>query len=260
MPIPVGTYQLSQIITDTQALVGDINGTRFSTAQLTDAINFSIKYMNTLVGYTFRSAIIPQTFNGLTYTYQPRYVGDQNAIGIPTWVTFSLRGLYPDNATAYDFTDYIELKSVLFGYGALNYTPWPSPIPYLNATIPLNKTSMIQEDIYNPNWRTTVGVPQRWDFFDSSRIVVFPQPFPQQDDPADLNGYLVLGYVQTPALLSNPTDYVDSRIPDRVQQYIKYGAGSWLLTLDESDATSMATAKQFLDTYTQLLQGKSVTP
>jgi hypothetical protein len=259
MTIPVYNYQLSQCLTDLQALLGDFGGTRFSTAQLTDAINYSIKQMNTLMGYTYTDVMIPQTYNGAAYTHTPAYVGDQNSLLVPTWVPFSLYGLYPDNSTSYDLTDYIEVKIVLFGYGNLNYASWPAAPPFTNATIPLNKTSMEQEDIYNPNWRTTYGVPQRWDFYDSSRIVTFPQPY-QQQTSGNLNGYLIIGYVQTPALLSNLSDYVDDRIPDRVQQYIKYGAASWLLSLDQSDATSLTTAKQHMDTFTQLLQAKSITP
>ena len=259
MPIPVFNYQLSQVITDTQALLGDFGGTRFSTAQLTDAINFSIKQMNTLMGYTYTEGLIPQTYNGAAYSHTPAYVGDQNSLLIPTWVPFSMYGLYPDGSTAYDLTDYIEIKTVLFGYGNLNYGSWPTSPPFTNATIPLNKTDREAEDTYNPNWRTAYGVPQRWDFYDSSRLVVFPQPFAQQTTNS-LNAYLVIGYVQAPALLSLPADYVDDRIPDRVHQYIKYGAASWLLSLDQSDATSLATAKQFMDTFVNLLQAKSITP
>jgi len=259
MPTPITNYQLFQLQTDLQALLGDLSGTRFSIAQLNDAINFAIKEMNTLMGYTYFEVIIPQTYNGPAYAHTPAYIGDQNAKTVPTWVPFSFYGIYPDNVTTYDLTDYIEVKTCLFGYGALNYGSWPSVPPFTNATIPLNKTNMEQEDIYNPNWRTTYGVPQRWDFYDSSRVVVFPQPFPQQASN-NQNGYLVVGYVQQPQLLSNPSDYIDNRIPDRVQQYTKYAAASWLLSLDQSDTTSLATAKMYMDTFVQLLNSKSVTP
>jgi hypothetical protein len=211
------------------------------------------------MGYTWIDTIIPQTYNGAAYTHTPSYVGDQNSISIPTWVPFSFYGLYPDNLTSYDLTDYIEVKSVLFGYGNLNYASWPAEPPFTNAEIPLNKTSMEDENIYNPLWRSTYGVPQRWDFYDSSRIVVFPQPLAQQTT-SNLNGYLTIGYVQQPALLSLPSDYIDNRIPDRVQPYVKYAAASWLLSLDQSDTTALATAKLYMDTFNQLLQTKSATP
>ena len=259
MPTPIVNYQLAQLQTDLQALLGDFSGTRFSIVQLNDAINFGIKHMNTLMGYTYIDVIIPQTYNGAAYTHTPAYVGDQNALGIPTWVPFSFYGVYPDGTTNYDLTDYIEIKLCLFGYGALNYGSWPSPPPFTNATIPLLKTTIEQEDQYNPTWRTQFGVPQRWDFYDSSRIIVFPQPF-QQQTSSNLNGYLTVGYIQQPALLSNPSDYIDNRVPDRVQQYTKYAAASWLLSLDQSDTTSLATAKMYMDTFVQLLQAKSVNP
>jgi hypothetical protein len=257
MSIPVFNYQLSQVQADLQALLGDFSGTRFSVAQLNDAINFGIKEMCTMMGYTYTDAIIPQTYNGAAYTHTPSYVGDQNGIMVPTWVTFSLYGLYPDNVTSYDLTDYIEIKTALFGYGQVNYASWPAAPPFSNATVSLAKTVLEQEEVNNPNWRTTFGVPQRWDFYDSSRILVFPQPFPQQTSN-NLNGYLTVGYVQQPALLSLPTDYVDNRIPDRVQQYIKYAAASWLLSLDQSDTTSLGTAQMYMDTFVKLLQSKSV--
>ena len=259
MPTPITNYQLFQLQADLQALLGDLSGTRFSIAQLNDAINFAIKEMNTLMGYTYFEVIIPQTYNGPAYAHTPAYIGDQKAAGVPTWVPFSFYGLYPDNVTTYDLTDYIEVKTCLFGYATLNYGSWPTTPPFGNATIPLNKTNMEDENVYNPNWRTTYGVPQRWDFYDSSRIVVFPQPFPQQVSN-NQNGYLIVGYVQQPQLLSNPSDYIDNRIPDRVQQYTKYAAASWLLSLDQSDTTSLATAKMYMDTFVQLLNSKSVTP
>ena len=259
MPTPITNYQLSQLQADLQALLGDFSGTRFSVTQLNDAINFAIKEMNTLMGYTYTEVLIPQTYNGAAYTHTPLFVGDQSSAGIPVWVPFSFYGIYPDNSTFYDLTDYIEVKTCLFGYGNLNYGSWPAAPPFGNATIPLNKTNMEAEDIYNPNWRTTYGVPQRWDFYDSAHIVVFPQPY-QQQSLATLNGYLTVGYVQQPPLLSLPSDYIDDRIPDRVQQYTKYAAASWLLSLDQSDTTSLATAKMYMDTFTQLLQSKSITP
>jgi hypothetical protein len=258
MPTPIVNYQLVQLQADLQGLLGDFSGTRFSVTQLNDAINFGIKEMCTMMGYSYIDVIIPQTYNGAGYSHTPSYVGDQQGTLVPPWVTFSLYGLYPDNVTNYDLTDYIEVKTCLFGYGALNYGSWPTIPPFTNATIPLNKTILEQEDIYNPNWRTSYGVPQRWDFYDSSRIIVFPQPFPQQTS-SNLNGYLTVGYIQQPALLSSPNDYIDDRIPDRVQQYVKYAAASWLLSLDQSDTTSLATAKMYMDTFTQLLQTKSIT-
>ena len=167
MPIPIRNYQLFQLQTDLQALLGDYQGTRFTIPQLNDAINWAIKELNTLMGFTYTEAIIPQNQTG-----SPP-IGDQTT-GIPNCVPFSLYGLYPDGVTPYDLTDYIEIKSILFGYGLNSYGGGVPP--FSNATIPLNKTNMDMENIYNPNWRTTTGIPQRWDFYDSSRIVVFPFP------------------------------------------------------------------------------------
>jgi hypothetical protein len=250
MPTPIKNYQLFQLQADLQALLGDYSGTRFTIAQLNDAINWGIKELNTLMGFTYNEAIIPQNQPGTPP------IGDQNGTNIPPWVPFSLYGLYSDGVTPYDLTDYIEIKSVLFGYGPNLF--FGSAPPFTDATIPLNKTNMESEDIYNPNWRNSKGIPQRWDFYDSSRIVVFPFPYVQT--LLLQNGYLTVGYVQQPQLLSNPTDYIDNRIPDRVQQYVKYAGASWLLSLDQSDTTSLATAKAYMDTFTQLLQSKSITP
>jgi hypothetical protein len=252
MSIPVFNYQASQVIADTQALLGDVNGTRFSSAQLYDAINWGIKQMNVLMGYTYIETSIPQNQPG-----SPP-IGDQFASTIPPWACFSLYGLYPDGTTSYDLTDYIQIKTILFGYGPKTYGGGVPSFASPYATIPLNKTIMEEEDIYFPGWRNTYGIPQRWDFYDSSRIAVFPFPYSQIS--SNINGYLIIGYVQQPALMSVPSDYVDDRIPDRVQQYIKYAAASWLLSLDQSDTTSLQTAKLYLDTFIQLLQAKPITP
>lgn len=61
MTTALASYPLSQLQTDLQGLLGDFQGTRFSTYMLNDAINFAIKKMCGIMGYTYTEVSVPQT-------------------------------------------------------------------------------------------------------------------------------------------------------------------------------------------------------
>jgi hypothetical protein len=103
-------------------------------------------------------------------------------------------------------------------------------------------------------WRTTQGVPQRWAILEGNIIVAFPVPMATYlGNPA--TWLARIGYVQQPALLTATSDTVDARIPFQVQPYLKYAAASWLLALDNSDATALQTSRVFMDSFIAYLGG-----
>lgn len=239
MTTPVVAFTLAQLRTDAQVLVGDFQGTRFSSTQLDDAVNFAIQYLCQKMSYTYKEMVIPQN---VPTTIPP--IGDQS--GNTTVAQFSLAGLYPDGVTSYSAMDYIDIRKVRFGYGPLYVNPWVAPRP---ETV-LNRTAMTSEDFYSPDWVARTGIPQRWDLFNGNSIIVFPNIQYQNYS----NGYLSVGFTQQPALLSQPTDTVDPRISYQDQQYLKYAAAFWLLSLDNTDTQSLATAKVYMDNFNLFLE------
>ena len=232
MTTALASYTLAQLTADLLSLSGDINQTRFSTTLLNDAINASIKLLVTKKGYTYLEKIAG--------------VGP----GVPPWAYFPLKGhLLGTGTPAYDITDYIELRRVSFGMALISTF---GPTSFNLAGYRLNKTTVAIEDMNHPQWRSQASTPARWALYDGSTIAVFPQVAAN----VITTGYtpiISVGYVQQPALLSSPTDTVDSRVPYSVQQYLKYASAAWLLSLDKSDTTSLNTAKLFQDTFEQLI-------
>ena len=221
-------YTLAQIETEIQNLIGDSLGTRFSSSQLADAANYAIKVLVTKMGYTYKEGKIYNVSNTAIFPYG---------------YCFPLVGTDPQS-NAYDFRDYIEIRRVILGWGS-------GTLADILPAAPLIMTTISQEDANFPNWRNLSSVPCRWAMWTGDCIVALPL----------VNHTIVgdtavsVGYVQMPPLLTVGADTVDARIPLQVQQYLKYAATSWLLSLDQSDTTSLGTAKLYMDTFNNLLGG-----
>jgi hypothetical protein len=131
------------------------------------------------------------------------------------------------------FMDYIEIRRCYFD-------------TYFTELV---KTTMAMEAERNPYWRVAIGLPERWFLYDGETIAIVPY------SGAQLSGFpsATVGYIQSPVLLSANTDTVDTRIPYAVQNYIKYAAASWLLSLDQTDTTALQTAKTYMDTFISLI-------
>jgi hypothetical protein len=212
MPTALAPYTLAQIKTDTQFLTGDVDGTRFSPARLTEAANWAVKTLVTRMGYT--------------------YIESQVAIKSSDSV-FPHGSYFPITSEM----DYLEIRRVFLASGQ-----GTSTYPLLSTTLPL-------EDANYPWWRSRVGIPERWALFNGSSIAVFPLPDTSQ------TWTCTIGYVQQPQLLSADGDTVDARVPFSVQPYLKYAAANWLLSLDQSDTTSLQTAKLYMDTFYDMING-----
>lgn len=219
----LSSYTLLALQNDLYGLLGDFQQTRYTLSQANDAINFSLKHLCDKMGYTRVETPIPIS-------------------QVPSGEAFGLAPLY--SATlGFDLRDYIRIPRVYWG-GTLSGV---TETPFYELT----KTTLDWESERNANWRTTYGTPIRWGMFDGQTIFVTPW----SSSLIQLQTTISLAYLQAPALLVNPTDAVDSRIPYQVQQYIKYAAASWLLSLDQSDTTSLQTAQVYLDTFNKLLEG-----
>ena len=133
--------------------------------------------------------------------------------------------------------DYLEIRRVF-----LASNQGQSTYPLLATTLPL-------EDANYPGWRSKTGVPERWALFNGSALAVFPLPDTSQ------TWTCTVGYVQQPQLMSADGDTVDARVPYPVQPYLKYAAANWLLSLDQSDTTSLQTAKLYMDTFYDMING-----
>jgi hypothetical protein len=77
------------------------------------------------------------------------------------------------------------------------------------------------EDQKNANWRSRTGYPTVWIQASGYAILLNGQP------PS--NSVLV-GYIQDPTPMVNPTDTPDPRIPAYFHQYLKFAAAAWLLS------------------------------
>lgn len=256
MTTPLASYTLAQLTTDVKYLTGDIQGTRFSTALLNDAINYAIK-------------VLVQT-KGYTYIERPIVSNTANQQGL---TVFPLSGTLADSSLAtYNYMDYLEIRRVM--NGGVYFNPTSVSLNTLPQTQIL-KSTVAEEDMKNPNWRqaqnsATSGGPtpapiantnqaftgNRWVLQDGNTVVVVSPGAPNVVDAGSvLYSVVTIGYVQQPALLSSENDTVDSRVPLTVQQYIKYAAAAWLLALDNSDTTAIELAKLYQSTFQQLIGG-----
>lgn len=83
----------------------------------------------------------------------------------------------------------------------------------------LLKTTQQLEDLKNSGWRTLVGTPHAW--------------MPESGSTLRLNrtwsGSVTVGIIEHPVDLVDEDDTVDARIPENMQDSLKYAAASFLL-------------------------------
>lgn len=110
-------------------------------------------------------------------------------------------------------------------------------------------TSYQFETLKSPQWQTlsvasTVTFASRWLKFDNTHLRLVP---------ADYNGssYLV-GYIQTPDVLTATVSTIDSRIYLQHQEYLKFAAGAYLLQY-RGDELSLRLADQYLKIFDSLV-------
>ena len=96
------------------------------------------------------------------------------------------------------------------------------------------------EDMKNPNWRSRKGEPTVWIDVSGSTILLNGQPS---------SGQILLGYIQTPVAMVNPTDSPDPSIPQAFHQYLKFAAAAWLL-VQSGQAKDLAKAGDYYKRFT----------
>lgn len=110
---------------------------------------------------------------------------------------------------------------------------------YTDADLPiaLIKTSRAAEESRSPKWEhITADIPTRWLMWGHNKIMLVPKR--AAGYWYDYNA-VKFGYIKMPNLLSTAADTVDERIPYKDQEFLKYAAAFYLL--------SMRTDKQFTD-------------
>jgi hypothetical protein len=132
--------------------------------------------------------------------------------------------------------DYLRVTRVSFNVGGTTLTE-------------LVESSVSFESMKSNVWKSlmqdTAGFPpKRWVLWSGSKIKLIPIPNPVYT--------AVVGYVQKPVDLTLDTDTVDARIPDPHNEFLKYAAASWLLSLD-GDGQSLQLAEAFMQKFNQLI-------
>jgi hypothetical protein len=97
---------------------------------------------------------------------------------------------------------------------------------YVSSTgVPMGKvlyeSTMAIEDTKNINWRSRTGDPTVWIQASGNTILMNGQPSSSE---------ILVGYIQDPVAMVNPTDTPDVRIPQYFHQFLKYAAAAWLLS------------------------------
>jgi hypothetical protein len=115
-------------------------------------------------------------------------------------------------------------------------------------------SSYVFEAVKNPKWglipvSSTLTFSDRWIRYDNSRIRLIP---------ADYNAAsYVIGYIQTPTVLTASTSQVDSRIYLQHQEYLKFAAGAYLLQF-RGDEQSLRLADQYKQIFDSLVSTSGV--
>ena len=110
------------------------------------------------------------------------------------------------------------------------------------ATSLLDQTTIAFEDLRNPSWRNLQGAPKRWMCHDGRRIRLLPSQA----------GTATVGYLESPAILADPSDVPDARIPVPHHAYLKFAAAAWLLRQD-GDQADEEKAQSFMNTFNSLI-------
>lgn len=99
----------------------------------------------------------------------------------------------------------------------------------------LLKTTQALEDMKNPNWRTLVGTPSGW-MMESGGAIRLNRNW---------SGTITVGIIDHPLDLVDDADLIDVRIPENLQDTLKFGAAAHLLA-EAGSTQDLARAEAFL--------------
>lgn len=108
---------------------------------------------------------------------------------------------------------------------------------------PLLKSSLLVEDRANPRWRSRVGEPTFYLEISGREIVLNGQP---------ASNYVLVGYIQRPAIMALPDDAPDIRIPEVMHPHLKYAAAAYLLQL-AGQGQDIARGNELLEQFLYLI-------
>ena len=123
---------------------------------------------------------------------------------------------------------------------------------YSDSDLPiaLMKTSRTAETSRDPRWEhKTATTPTRWLMWGHNKVMLTPKRAAGYAPNYDT---IKFGYIEMPSLLTTPGDVVDSRIPPKDQEYLKYAAAYYLLNM-RTDKQFTDMAEYFMQTFHKLI-------
>lgn len=175
-------------------------------------------------------------------------------VGDPQTTTFSPQ-MYTD-AINFAIKDYAHKTGVTYTetanvvVSASGMVTIPTSYLKLNrvtyAGSELVETTINFEAMRSPTWQTDAAtLPKRWLLYSGATIKLTPIV-------ASWPGTCAIGYTDVPTLLVADSDPVDSRIPIAHNEYLKYAAAFWLLTLD-GDTQDFQGGNEFMAKFNALI-------
>lgn len=108
-------------------------------------------------------------------------------------------------------------------------------------------SSNLLESLKNPYWMYVYGsAPLRWLEYNSRTIKL--SPLMAAWSPSSV----VIGYIQAPTALSSSSDTIDSRVIESHQEYLKYAAASFLLSIT-GDTEDLKKSAVFTEMFNKLV-------
>lgn len=108
----------------------------------------------------------------------------------------------------------------------------------------LLKSTEEDENAINPMWPYMVGVPTAWFLVTGNQITL--------NRILAANTTYDVEVVESPVVLVNPTDALDSRFPDNVAQALRFGAAFYLLN-QAGDHQDLEKAEAYKKTFYELI-------
>ena len=125
----------------------------------------------------------------------------------------------------------------------MTYTNTDSPVSLL-------KTTRMAENYRSSVWQQlTAKSPSRWLFWGHDKVMLTPIKaggFTEYFDTAKIS------YIEMPRLLAASTDTVDTRVPIKDQEFLKYAAAFYLLNM-RTDKQFTDMAEYFMDKFHKLI-------
>ena len=191
---------LSQVDSQVRELVGDYQLTTFQPEAVAEAVNWAQNLVLRVKGFKYASRL---------------YVA----------------GVYPIGALP---SDWLSVKRMLLVTTTMNPVVTATDTSDALDTVVrvLRESSMEFEDSVSDTWRSARAhfLPRRWTLVGDMNFATVPALMPTDGSGAGL--YVRLHYNKMATPVVNPTDPIDSSIPDYYQEALRYAAVAYLIEKD----------------------------